>query len=80
MTNNLDALMDSLGKRYADIMDNDPLSNTPDDINVIIAYHRKNRANAEAGIKAKKETGPEVKIDLIALGMVKAPEPFKRRI
>lgn len=46
-----------------ELMDLDPLSMTPTDIDKIIAYHRQNRANAEAGIKPKKETGPKAKLE-----------------
>lgn len=67
-TNNIDALMDL-----------DPLSMTPDDITEVIAHHRRNRANHEAGIKPKKESGPAAKIDLAVLGLVKVEEPIKRR-
>lgn len=51
--NNIDALMDL-----------DPLSLTVDgpELAAIIAYHRKARANAASGTKAKRETGPKVNI------------------
>lgn len=62
------------------LMDLDPLEMTVTDIDAIIAYHRKNRANAEAGIKPKKETGPKQKLDLVALGLIKAPTLIKRRV
>ena len=68
MSNELDLLM-SL----------DPLELSAQIIDEIIAYHRKARANYEAGIKPKKEKGPKVEIDLVALGLAPAPEPFKRR-
>lgn len=61
------------------LMDLDPMMMTPDDITQIIAYHRKNRANHEAGIKPKKETGPVAKIDLAQLGLTKVVEPIRRR-
>ena len=44
------------------LMDLDPLSLTQDDISSIIAYHRKARANATSGGKARKDTGPKVDI------------------
>lgn len=69
MTNNIDALMDA-----------DPLTLTPDDITAIVEYHRRNRANHEAGVKPQKETGPKATIDLVALGIAKPAAPFKRRI
>lgn len=60
----------------------DPALASGKDIDDLIAYHRKNRANAEAGIKPKKESGPKQKIDLAELGLVKAKpiEAFKRRV
>jgi hypothetical protein len=61
------------------LMSLDPLAMTPDDINEIIAYHRRNRANHEAGVKPKKETGPALKIDLASLGLARVEEPIKRR-
>lgn len=65
------------------LMDLDPLEMTSANIDQIIAYHRQNRANAEAGIKPKKDSGPKVKIDLQALGLSAAKAPsaeIKRRI
>lgn len=69
MANNIDLLMDL-----------DPLEMTPTDISSIIEYHRRNRANNEAGIKPKKDTGPKATIDLASLGIA-APvaAPIKRR-
>lgn len=69
-TNNIDELMSM-----------DPLQMSAVDIDAIIAYHRRNRANAEAGVKPKKETGPSPKIDVAALGLspVVTAEPIKRR-
>lgn len=60
------------------LMDLDPLLMTANDITSIIAYHRRNRANSEAGIKPKKESGPKQKIDLLALGLIK-PKPIAPR-
>ena len=58
------------------LMDLDPLSLTASDIDAIIAYHRKNRANAAAGIKAKKETGPKKDLSEALKGMfAEAPAP-----
>lgn len=63
-----------------ELMNRDPLDLTPDDISSIIAYHRKNRANHEAGVRPRKEVGPVQKIDLAAIGIVKAPSaPVTRR-
>lgn len=71
MTNELDELM-SL----------DPLNYTTEDIDKIIAVHRRNRAQLEAGVKPKREKGPSVKIDLAALGLgeTKPKADIKRRV
>jgi len=59
-----------------ELMSLDPLEMTPENIDSIIAYHRKNRALSESGVKPKKETGPKTKVDLEALGLIKAkPTP-----
>lgn len=62
-----------------ELMDIDPLelTSTPGTIDAIIAYHRKNRANAAAGIKAKKETGPKKDLSEALKGMFgeAAPAP-----
>lgn len=67
-----------------ELMSLDPLelAKDPAAIDAIIAYHRNNRANAEAGIvKPKKENGPKLKLDLSALGFAKAEGPtVKRRV
>ena len=65
MTTEIDALMDL-----------DPCSLSDRNIDELIAWHRKNRAKYEAGGKPDK-TGP--KIDLAALGLVKAAPVIKRR-
>lgn len=74
-----------------DLMDLDPLEMTTDDIDKLIAYHRKNRAMLESGVrgaKPKKDTGPKKSISLAGLiaGLKKTeptePKPtetFKRR-
>lgn len=72
MANELDELM----SRLAD----DPIGATPRDIDGVIAYCRKYRANLESGVKPKRETGPKAKIDLAELGLVKAAVEIKRRI
>lgn len=66
-----------------ELMNLDPLEMSARDIDSIIAYHRRNRANAEAGIKPKKEIGPKQSLDLAALGLSKpvvAAPPMKRRV
>ncbi len=51
------------------------------DIDIVIAYQRKFRAQKEAGVKPKKGTSdaPKAKLDLAALGLIKKPEPMIRR-
>lgn len=66
-----------------ELMALDPLLMSSGDIDGIIAYHRRNRANAEAGIKPKKETGPKVSLDnLMATLITPKPTaaPMKRRV
>ncbi len=61
-----------------ELMDKDPLSLTKSDIDDIIAYHR--RLRAEPGQRPKRETAPGPKIDLAAIGLAKpAPPPIVRR-
>ena len=57
------------------LMDLDPLDLTAENIDAIIAYHRKNRANAAAGIKAKKETGPKKDLSEALKGMFAEATP-----
>lgn len=61
------------------LMDLDPLEMTTANIEALIAHHRKNRANSEAGIKPKKERGPEKKIDLLSLGLGRPKPQMVRR-
>lgn len=70
-TNTIDALMDL-----------DPLSLTQENISSIIAYHRKARANATSGGKARKDTGPKVDISEVMAklsGPAAPPTPTVRR-
>lgn len=62
------------------IMNEDPLNLTKEDLDALIAYHRKARANFELGTKskAKKETGPQQTINLESLGLVPKPPPMRR--
>ena len=66
------------------IMDLDPLALSEQDLDAIIAYQRKARANFEAGIKPKKGATAEPKMDanelLGKLGMIKGPAPINRRL
>ena len=73
---------DILAELFARI-DEDPTLPKPGDIDALVAYYRNLRAKQTVGGKAKKETGPALKIDLAALGLVKpqaAPAGFKRRV
>lgn len=71
-----------------ELMDLDPISLTTENLDAIIAYHRKARANAEAGIKPAKEKGPKVDLSGVLSGLLgaKAPAPkpatggLKRRV
>jgi len=60
-----------------DLMNLDPLELSEQDIDDIIAYQRKARGDYDDGKPNKKATGP--KVDLVALGLVKAPEKINRR-
>jgi hypothetical protein len=57
------------------LMDIDPLQLTQEDISSIIAYHRKARANATPGGKAKKDTGPKIDISEVMRNLGGAPAP-----
>ena len=57
------------------LMDLDPLSLTTNNIESIIAYHRKARANAAAGIKPKRESGPKIDISSVVAGMTGTAQP-----
>ena len=61
-----------------DLMNLDPLELSEQDIDDIIAYQRKARGEYDDGKPSKKTEGK--KVDLVQLGLVKAPEPMKRRI
>lgn len=74
--------LDNLMERLAEIDAKDVGLYTKDDIDVIIAYQRKMRAQRESGVKISrkaKSDAPEKKIDLLALGLVKKVEPIVRR-
>ena len=61
------------------LMDLDPLELTahPGAVNQIIAHHRKNRANAAAGIKPKREQGPKIDIEGIMGKLLAGGEVLK---
>lgn len=63
-----------------DLMDLDPLLLTPENVDAIVEYHRRNRANLESGIKPKKETGPKVELDLVKLNLAAPAQVVRRRI
>jgi len=46
-----------------ELMDRDPLELTREDIDKIIAHHRKNRGLVEAGKRPSKERGPAPSLD-----------------
>lgn len=64
------------------LMDKDPLELSAQDIDAIIAYQRKQRANAESGVKPKKEAGPKVKLTGLLDNLIKPKivQPIKRRV
>ena len=64
-----------------ELMSRDPLELSSQDIDEIIAYQRKMRAQREGGVKVKKGASdtPKIKLDLAALGLVKKEEPMTRR-
>lgn len=50
-----------------DLMDLDPVGLSDQDLDKIIATHRKWRKDFESGIKPKKQTGEKQKIDIASL-------------
>lgn len=65
------------------LMSLDPLEYSKQDIDIIIAYHRNQRAMRESGVKrgkAKKDTGPKTSIDLEKLGLKPTAPKLIRRI
>ena len=62
------------------LMSLDPLELSKQDIDIIIAYHRNQRALREKGVKPKKDKGPANTIDLTALGLKPAAPKINRRI
>ena len=60
------------------LMELDPLDLSAQNIDDIIAYQRKARANHEAGVKPKK-SDTAAKIDLNVIGLVSAEKPIQRR-
>ena len=64
-----------------ELMSKDPLSLSDQDIDEIITYQRKARAQREGGVKPKKgaSDAPKAKLDFAALGLIKKAEPMIRR-
>lgn len=62
------------------LMSLDPLELSKQDIEVIIAYHRNQRAMREAGKKPKKDSGPKQVLDLTKLGLRPATPKINRRV
>ena len=73
--------LDDLMQKLAELDAKDVSLWVDKDIDVVIAYQRKFRAQKEAGVKPKKDSSdtPKVKLDLAALGLVKKSEPMIRR-
>lgn len=74
--------LDDLMSRLADLDSKAVGLWVKDDIDVVVAYQRRFRAQKEAGVKVSRKTksdAPEKKIDLLALGLVKRVEPIVRR-
>lgn len=61
--NTVDELWDEMERIHS----SDPTMLTPDDIDKLILYHRRNR---EGGLRPTKDEGPAKKIDLAALGVM----------
>ena len=65
------------------LMDLDPLSLTSENIDNIIAHHRKARASAAGGKKSRREDGPKIDISEVMAGLTgepaKAAVPTVRR-
>ena len=59
-----------------DLMNDDPLNLSDQDVSDIIDYNRKVRGLIDEG---KKPPKGGKKLDPVALGLKKAPEPFDRR-
>ena len=62
-----------------ELMARDPLELSSQDIDVIIAFHRKNFQVVQGGGKPKK-AGEAKPIDLKELGLLPKAEPMKRRV
>lgn len=72
--------LDLLMSRLADLDHSDPASWAPGDIDAVIAYQRRVRAQRESGAKPKRGAQPEAPVDLLALGLGKPKPKIARRI
>jgi hypothetical protein len=59
------------------LMSLDPLELSAQNIDQVIAYHRRNRSLVDAGQKPKKNEGP--KVDLAKIGLAAPKMEVKRR-
>jgi hypothetical protein len=59
------------------LMSLDPLELSAQNIDQVIAFHRRNRAMVDAGVKPKKNEGP--KVDLAKIGLAAPVKEVKRR-
>ena len=73
--------LDDLMARLEALDHSDPASWKDKNIDDVIAYQRKARAQREAGVKPKRGQSdvPKKGIDLVALGLMKKVEPLVRR-
>lgn len=64
-----------------ELMDKDPMQLSKQDLDAIIAYHRKAQANFVSGVKPKKEKGPSVDLSGVVQSLTNTPQavPIKRR-
>lgn len=79
MTEDTPTDLDELMRRYAEVCDQDPTMNTKKDIDVVVAYHRKQRARRASGEKPSKDTaGPKIDLSKIISGL--KPKPVGPKI
>lgn len=73
--------MSDLDDLFARI-DADPTIVAPADIDAVVAWYRQQRAAKASGNfkRAKKETGPEVKLNLAELGLAQPAAGVRRRV
>lgn len=72
--------LDELMTRLDELDHTDPASWKDKDIDAVIAYQRKCRAQKESGVKPKRGAAPQEPLDLVKLGIIKAPGKIVRRI